>query len=259
MYFPLTEEKTRLISVFGSGILIGTSLIVIIPEGADAVYTSDGADTGATRQCLGVFLVSGFIIMYLMDKVSGLHGHSHEQFERIDLEALRTDGRAESAEGTAVTENKSKPSSISVGLVIHAITDGIALGASVAAENSALETIVFVAILVHKAPASFGLTAVLIGEGRHSDYVVKRDLLVFAGAAPLGAIATYILIALLGSSDMRLIQWWTGMLLVFSGGTFLYVAMHVLQEIGENISSNDLLASTLGMVVPLVTLLVPDL
>jgi len=27
-------------------------------------------------------------------------------------------------------------------------------------------------------------------------------------------------------------QWWTGMLLLFSGGTFLYVAMHTMEEIG---------------------------
>jgi solute carrier family 39 (zinc transporter), member 9 len=70
-------------------------------------------------------------------------------------------------------------------------------------------------------------------------------------------------------------KWWTGMLLLFSAGTFLYVAMHTMQEadhspeiqqnghvngIGEGgdtqsqpdePSPRDLLAAILGMVLPL--------
>jgi len=52
-------------------------------------------------------------------------------------------------------------------------------------------------------------------------------------AAPVGAIVTWILANVLGGGRTHSAQsttWWTGMLLLFSAGTFLYVAMHSMQE-----------------------------
>ncbi|KAF5101912.1 hypothetical protein D0Z00_000567 [Geotrichum galactomycetum] len=146
--------------------------------------------------------------------------------------------------------------STSVGLVIHALADGIALGASVATENSALEAIIFLAIMVHKAPAAFGLAAVVLQAGGVSR--AKKTLAIFSLSAPIGAILTYLVITILGSSDTALIQWWTAILLIFSGGTFLYVAVHVMQESGNVSSLVELMVSVGGMLVPLLTMFMPD-
>ncbi|KAA6411742.1 MAG: hypothetical protein FRX48_05023 [Lasallia pustulata] len=95
--------------------------------------------------------------------------------------------------------------STTLGLSIHALADGIALGAS-STTPSSLSLLIFLAIMIHKAPAAFGLTSVLLRQG-----VGKRGararLVLFSLAAPVGAVGT--------------------------GGTFLYVAMHTMQEDDE--------------------------
>lgn len=249
-----------MISVFGTGILIGTALLIIIPEGVDTLYTT--TDT-ASRAKIGLTLLAGFLVMYLVDKLPSVSSsennctflpvsESASRQNNIDLPLL-------SPTGAATTSNQghhNSVKSISLGLVIHAIADGIALGASVATENSALEAIIFLAIMVHKAPAAFGLAAVVLQAGGAN--LAKKTLAIFSLAAPLGAILTYFLIVLLGSSDAALIQWWTAILLIFSGGTFLYVAVHVMQELGNASSLIEVLLSVGGMMVPIVALFMPD-
>lgn len=244
-------------------------MIVIIPEGVDTLYGSPG---GSTRAEVGLALICGFLLMYLVDKLPTVIGSQNSQTNfmplAIDMSTLRTSVFGQSGSSATPNNLSESPShadhndhsghdsvkSTSVGLVIHAVADGIALGASVATENSALETIVFIAIMVHKAPAAFGLAAVLLQAGGVAR--AKRTLAIFAAAAPVGAILTFLIISLMGSSDHELILWWTGMLLLFSGGTFLYVAVHVMQEAGETDSPMDLMLSVTGMVIPLLTFFV---
>lgn len=40
-YFPF-QDKLKSVTVFGAGLLVGTALAVIIPEGINAMYTSGG-------------------------------------------------------------------------------------------------------------------------------------------------------------------------------------------------------------------------
>ena len=113
-------------------------------------------------------------------------------------------------------------------MIVHAAVDGIALGAAIKKGDSALGMIVFIAIMLHKAPSSFGLASYFLHHGI-SPEGVKRRLLIFSSAAPLGAFSTYMLLSL---SMVTYKQDLLAMLLLFSGGTFLYVATaHVLPEI----------------------------
>ena len=116
--------------------------------------------------------------------------------------------------------------STTIGLVTHSLADGISLGASIAvsasegSQHSSLDLIVFVAIMVHKAPAAFGLCAVLLREGASRAHI-RKALVFFAVAAPLGAVVTFLVLRLVGSSNNMDLPWWTGMALLFSGGTFV--------------------------------------
>ncbi|MBW0504395.1 hypothetical protein O181_044110 [Austropuccinia psidii MF-1] len=104
-----------------------------------------------------------------------------------------------------------------------------------------LNMIIFIAIMVHKAPAAFGLVTVLMSEGC-SRALVRKILLAFSLAAPFGALATWAGLALIHRIQLRSawedlddekaaeMQWWIGMTLLFSGGTFLFVATHTLQR-----------------------------
>ncbi|KAJ2761151.1 hypothetical protein H4S06_001357 [Coemansia sp. BCRC 34490] len=138
-----------------------------------------------------------------------------------------------------------------LGILVHSCADGLALGAAVAAAaaseasapraggggSSSLEIIVFFALLLHKAPAAFGLITTLKQQG-FAHYKLSVWLTMFAASAPLAALATFAVFLLAapsspspGAAKEAAVQPWTGVVMLFSAGTFMYVAMaHTLTE-----------------------------
>jgi zinc transporter 9 len=199
---------------------------------------------------VGISLIAGFILMYLIDTLPR-RASSSSQPQRFqinltqfslnrtstsspDLESPQQDGDYHATNNNA---SSSRPSSTTVGLVIHACADGIALGASSTSSGSSssgrnLSFIIFVALMIHKAPAAFGLTTTLLKQGL-SKRAARAHLIVFSLAAPAGALVTWAAASLLGYGGLpesMSAEFATGVLLLFSGGTFLYVAMHTMQE-----------------------------
>ncbi|KAI4116820.1 MAG: hypothetical protein LQ345_002819 [Seirophora villosa] len=337
--FSLSQSRLQLISTVGMGVLVGTSLIVIIPEGVDTLYSAsasatplhhsrrshlahpldvpwhyqrstqppqrrdelDPADafhsmpgpvlpadsgTGSTASSddppltpttpgevgileahpasaspfspspisapgapastdrtphawVGISLILGFILMYLLDTLPFLRASpSARQSQNIySLSDLSS-----SPPSSHQTPSSQRSFSTTLGLVIHAAADGIALGASHSSGGStSLGFIIFLAIMIHKAPAAFGLTSVLLKQGL-GKRAARAHLVVFSLAAPAGAVGTWVVVRALGggggggggggaAGGESHTTWWTGVLLLFSGGTFLYVAMHTMQEV----------------------------
>uniref|UniRef100_A0A8D3AAA4 Zinc transporter ZIP9 n=1 Tax=Scophthalmus maximus TaxID=52904 RepID=A0A8D3AAA4_SCOMX len=115
-----------------------------------------------------------------------------------------------------------------LGLVIHAAADGFALGAAVATGQVTVQVIVFFAVILHKAPTAFALVTFLMHAGLERKYI-QGHLLAFSAASPIVAITTYFILHALSS---------TGMGMLFSAGTFLYVAtVHVLPEVSSSRTS----------------------
>nr|XP_026483436.1 zinc transporter ZIP9 isoform X2 [Vanessa tameamea] len=117
-----------------------------------------------------------------------------------------------------------------VGLVVHAAADGVALGAAATTSHADVELIVFLAIMLHKAPAAFGLVTFLLHAGLERNRI-RKHLLIFSCAAPLLAVLTYFGI---GNESKQTLSDFnaTGIAMLFSAGTFLYVAtVHVLPEL----------------------------
>lgn len=141
-----------------------------------------------------------------------------------------------------------------VGLMIHALADGIAMGASASSTDEQLRWIVFGAILIHKAPTAFGLCSVLMARGLSKSDILKT-LALFSLCTPVGAVVVYLALQLLftfnrGVSAPRagaatatamvlspaatIRQLGIGATLTFSGGTFLFVAMHALEDVTDS-------------------------
>jgi solute carrier family 39 (zinc transporter), member 9 len=169
-----------------------------------------------------------------------------------------------------------------LGLVVHAAADGIALGAAAASTQTEVEMIVFVAIMLHKAPAAFGLVTILLHHGLDKKRI-RRHLIVFSMAAPLGALLTFFCIGQVldicctnYSFCLQLLNYCvntfqesketlssmnaTGAAMLFSAGTFLYVAtVHVLPELmvkasrggSDTFNPLQLLCLVCGTVTPL--------
>jgi zinc transporter 9 len=204
---------------------------------------------------VGVSLIAGFVLMYLIDTVPQQTSTSLSQqpqrfsvsLNSFSFNRLRSfsnptmeDESLEDHENTLGAgrnaDKSSRPNSTTLGLVIHAAADGIALGASSAASGGSgkrnLSLIIFFALMLHKAPAAFGLTSVLLKQGL-SKRMARAHLVVFSLAAPIGALITWSAAQILGfagSDDPSEGEFICGLLLLFSGGTFLYVAVHTMQE-----------------------------
>ncbi|KAL7291129.1 hypothetical protein TKK_0015255 [Trichogramma kaykai] len=220
----LSEDKLQLVSVLGAGLLVGTALSVIIPEGvralfSGAIHTStttaqDGAQDAEKHEdtdlhsLIGLSLVLGFVFMLLIDQCT-----------------------------TKKTGGKEKSVTATLGLVVHAAADGVALGAAATTSQSDVELIVFLAIMLHKAPAAFGLVSFLLHEGVEKRKI-QRHLLIFSLAAPCLAVITYFGIGKEGKETLSNVNA-TGIAMLFSAGTFLYVAtVHVLPELMTRVNSS---------------------
>ncbi|KAJ3126268.1 hypothetical protein HK098_007740 [Nowakowskiella sp. JEL0407] len=220
--------------------------------------------------------------MFLIDTLGDflMHTHNHHHPQQIQLSEFRES--TNSLLGNENVEKKKKSGYATLGLVVHAAADGIAMGAASASDRSSLEFLVFMAIMLHKAPSAFGLSTFLLQQNR-SRRNIRYYLLIFSLAAPIAAILTFLslkqtLYTLFfpddtqepSSSTKKLdeekqesIQVWTGVLLLFSAGTFLYVStMHILPEIyvesGNGLSNSNekklsmgqILMLCLGMITP---------
>lgn len=188
----------------------------------------------ALHAWIGISLISGFILMYLIDKLPAFATPPkprrlpyHISLDNLGGSGLRRSSSPNRDGGLLDQDSNNHAShnphtfAMTTGLVIHAAADGIALGAS--GSDSSLSFVIFLALLVHKAPAAFGLTSVLLKQGL-SSRLAGRHLLVFSLAAPVGALLTFIIVHTLGSgfgSDEASNRWRTGVLLLFSAGTFL--------------------------------------
>uniref|UniRef100_A0A8C4SNV5 Zinc transporter ZIP9 n=1 Tax=Erpetoichthys calabaricus TaxID=27687 RepID=A0A8C4SNV5_ERPCA len=262
-----SEEKLNLVTVLGAGLLCGTALAVIIPEGVHALYEEilegkpqegparftvaaehDHAhDHAQLHAYIGVSLVLGFVFMLLVDQIGTSHVHSAD-----DPEAART------ANSKITT---------TLGLVVHAAADGVALGAAASTSQTSVQLIVFVAIMLHKAPAAFGLVSFLMHAGLERNRI-RKHLLVFALAAPLMSMLTYVGLSKSSKEALSEVNA-TGVAMLFSAGTFLYVAtVHVLPEVGggghshmpnpsgsnggKGLSKVEVAALVVGCLIPLV-------
>lgn len=236
----LSEGKTRMITVLGAGLLVGTALAVIIPEGIHSLFAEikegheeekrevvEGhehhhSSVEEAHHLIGVALVLGFVFMLLVDQCSG--GGSHSHGASADSESQQ---RAGSNKITAT-----------IGLVVHAAADGIAMGAAASGSRADVQLIVFLAIMLHKAPAAFGLVTFLMHEN-YQRHKIRKHLLAFSLAAPIATVVTYFGLSHASKQALSTVNA-TGMSMLFSAGTFLYVAtVHVLPEIVSHHHTSD--------------------
>lgn len=256
----LSQKHLQLANAIGCGLLLGTATCVVIPEGFYELYSikgcveythdhSDGGQTDVRRhrteeedgesgyhRYAGIILTFGFFFQLVLDRsmascsIGGSQGcHSHQGDSSLDVRISGGGARRLQA--------------VTLGLIVHSLADGFAVGVAVVSKVPSMDFLVPVAIALHKAPAALGLSTFLISNGL-SKRRVKLHMLAFASASPITAIVTYISVAILSgdrplkvgnngvidvSTRGALI---TGGALLFSGGTFLYVACcHVLPEV----------------------------
>ncbi|CAK5036423.1 unnamed protein product [Meloidogyne enterolobii] len=303
LFFTLNEKRIRIASIFGAGLLVGTALCVIIPEGVSALLESSNSHLenqqiinqpvqAKLSEQMALNIPKPAVVPIVNDdqrlrnqrnegKVDDKNKESNvAPIENNKIKEESNKNLAKFPKKREVLYNKNHPdkhfdesqhknsidgkigfplligflfmfvieqltkmgtygrnnskSVSTIGLVIHAFADGIAMGsASSAGSKLEMQMLVFVAIMLHKAPAAFALTSILLAQGLDK-LRIRRHLLIFSLAAPIGTVTSGTVEGpvtgeALPSSNV------TGLILLFSAGTFLYIAtVHVMPELMES-------------------------
>ncbi|KAG2362331.1 Zinc/iron permease [Suillus spraguei] len=250
MSSSMTKSHLAKLSTLSTGLLIGAALGVVIPEGVASTIAGDPESKSYTHK-IALCVLLGFAFMFLVEEYISPHAQPPIHMEICnEVEDAHFDialDELEREEGITLPGSNAStwqilrqaPSSslqraypLSLGLTIHALVDGYALGvSSLETQSGALSFIVFLAIIIHKAPTALALTSSLLATSLPPSEC-KRHLLFFSLATPVSAILSYILYTYTGDGN----NLWVGTPLLFSGGTFLYVAT-VLKSPSEHAPS----------------------
>jgi zinc and cadmium transporter len=208
-------RRSDLLLSFSAGIMLGAAFFHMLPE---------AVEEGGTAAI--PFVVVGFLLLYLA-----------ERFVLVHVCAEPGPNRRLSTAGAPLPHHEGEPDhehgahgdpdgtgcdvhtlglAAWLGMSAHTIVDGFALGA--ASTSPELGALVFVAILAHKIPNSFSLSAILISEGYSRGRAVAMNA-AFALMVPVGA-GIYVLL-----QELIHVQRFTAIALAVSAGTFLHLAL----------------------------------
>lgn len=173
-------------------------------ESEDELTENHSEDEHANGLLFGGAILIGFLLMLILEGFG--FGHAvHE--EHHDHEDTHNHGHVHHGSSGWI---------LVFGLTMHALTDGIAIGAAAASGSIAITTTVFIAVLIHKGPAAFSLGVFSMHE-RETQKDAIRDLIIFSIATPIMMIFSFFVFEDLETNII-------GLIMLFSAGTFLYVA-----------------------------------
>lgn len=241
--------NVSLLSSFALGVILGSSFLIILPEGLEQL--NSGKYTLAGWVCaLAGFLFMQAIDGYSANKEPPSQENSTSSFADEPMEVVPLSPRTW-ASGISLT---------TLGMTIHAAADGVALGSTAMSSHTRLKFLVFLSIIIHKAPAALSLSSLLMTQKKPpSQMQIKRDIILFSAAGPVLAILLGGLLTLLHSSSIT--NFFSGLCLCFSAGTFQYVGVHILQRSKDEQTSDHwrkLLVILAGTALPLLAALIPE-
>jgi len=222
-------------------------------------------DHEAVAAYIGISMAAGFALMVVIDQLMAATkewrsdgqrqqvGHAVGEEDVQDKyfsvnEDHYTSRFVYAGDAAAPGSEEKSPLVTTVGLVIHSISDGVALGASVyfsslvgkvsgekgkSGGQGGLGLVIFFAILMHKIPATLGL-GTFLGHCALPLRHIFLHLLAFTATSPTMAIVSFHVLqsSSLADSSRQALGKYVGILLLLSAGTFLYVStLHILPEV----------------------------
>lgn len=228
----MTHTRTQLVMSFVSGFMLSVAFFHLLPH--SVVLSSAGVDFSVQ------WLMIGLITMLLLLRLFHFHQHdfSHEEGGHHDHPTPGSGGsRSLSWVG------------IALGLSLHTLIDGVALGAvmqagSVMADGAGVIGLgVFLAILLHKPLDAMSISTMMAVGGWSRSARTTTNLL-FALMCPLGALLFYFGVDLLAEDNAIVVA----AALAISAGAFICISLSdLLPEV--HFHSHDRLALTLAFLL----------
>ena len=178
-------RRSDLMLSFSAGVMLGAAFFHMLPEAVDE----------AGRAAVPFVLV-GFLLLYLLERFVLVHVCAEPgPNARLSTEGAPLPHHAGEQEHEHEHHGRGDPDGTGcdvhtlglaawVGMSAHTLVDGFALGA--ASVQPELGLLVFLAILAHKIPNSFSLSAILLSEGYSRGKAVAMNA-AFALMVPAGA------------------------------------------------------------------------
>ncbi len=186
------DEWLHVFVAFGAGVFLGAIFLHLLPD----VFRA------GPPAMAGVLVLAGFLVVLVFERVLVLR-HTHD-----------------CPDGCSHQHRLLGISSL-VGLSVHSFTAGFGLGVTVLVP--ALGSVIFLAVVMHKAAAAFSLVT-MFRLGNLSNRTAALLLGLFSLMTPAGAVAALPIITRGRSIDLVVP-------LALAAGTFLYVAtMDILPE-----------------------------
>jgi len=202
----LTNRQLEDLTGVASGLLLASAFLVVVPEGFHTASeaATDGEAFVYEPVVLGVAILAGFALMLLLEGIGIGHAVHEEHHDHAQ------------GHGHGHVHHPTSAGSLAVGLSVHALADGLAIGAAAAAGDTTFSLLVAAGVLVHRVPAALSLGLFSLNESDKSIGGLG-GLLLFAVATPAAIVLSFLV---LDDADQGLVA----LALLFSAGTFIYVA-----------------------------------
>ena len=174
------DRYLRYFVALGAGFLMATALLEMAPE-----------SLSLSPRLGPILIMGGYCVVHLLEHTINAHFHYGEETHHDEFVSART--------GYSVLG----------GLSVHALFDGVAIGSGFVVSNW-LGWLIFLAILLHKAPEGFTMASVMLASGR------SRAVAFYSAVALAAATLGGVLI-------IELVPRWTNFGLTISAGVALYV------------------------------------
>ena len=206
----LTHTRMQVVLSFVGGLMLGVGLLHLLPHGI--------AKAGSVDLVIG-WAMFGLLLMFFL--IRTFHFHQHDAPEAADPQAAD-----EHAHTHHHPSHRFSWTGVAIGLALHTLIDGIALGAAVVAEAAHAEAGglyglgVFLAIVLHKPLDALSITSLMVAGG-WSPRARQMVNVAFALMCPAG-----VLLIITGLSQITANpDVYVGCALGFSAGVFLCISL----------------------------------
>jgi len=239
----MTHTRTQVAMSLVSGLMLGVAFYHLLPHSI-AMLGGPAATDVAVQ-----WLMLGLVTMLLLLRMFHFHQHDFSPEEEQQHEHAHEHGHLHTHVGAAPAHRMSW-AGLALGLGVHTLIDGVALGAVMQGEiaDGATGLVglgVFLAIFLHKPLDAMSITTLMAAGGWSSTARATSNVL-FALLCPLGALLFFYGVDLLGDSR----DYMVAAALAFSAGAFICIALSdLLPEV--HFHSHDRTKLTLAFLVGL--------
>lgn len=209
----MTHTRIQVVMSLVAGFILGISIFHLLPHGLERIPGPHAGEKAV------IWMMVGIVVMIFLLHV--FHFHQHD----FSAEANDHHHRHHHRHGGS-KEHSGSVLSVALGLGLHTITEGVALGTSiqVALLDEHLAVLpgmaVFFAILLHKPLDAYSILSLMKSDG-HSRRSRRAANIGFALLCPIVALATFWGVGAFAWGEGNAI----GYILAFAAGAFLCIAL----------------------------------